>query len=547
MLRRLYVALLLLLPAIARLDPQSPAAPADGYMRLTTLFDEWRAFQRPREVQGVPDYTLAAITAQRTALPRWTARLRAIDTTGWGISRQIDWQLVRAEMNGLDFDLRVLRPWAENPAFYVTVFDSQSDQPRREGPFVERLGGSVELWKYAGTWSAADKAAITKGLETIPSLLTQAKRNLTGNRRDLWLYASNALTEQQGAITSVLTREDSLTTLGRAAVAAERATREFAAWVAERAKSKTGPSGIGEANYDWYLTHVQLVPLTYRETKALLERELGRAHTFLALEESRNASVPVLAPIDSDGDFNRRFPAAVQQYFDMLAQRKLLDVRDWMGPALAARTGRYRAGPREFFSEVDYRDPMVMRTHGYHWIDMERIAREPHPSPIRSRILLYNIFTSRTEGLATGWEEMMLQAGIFDASPRSRELVYILMAQRAARALGELKMHGELAPVTEAASFAVANTPRGWLKSGGGLVWFEQHLYLQQPSYGISYLIGKMDIERTIQRRHQQLGADFRLDQVMNAMERSGLIPASLIRWEMTGELPDDVRRMLRR
>ena len=35
----------------------------------------------------------------------------------------------------------------------------------------------------------------------------------------------------------------------------------------------------------------------------------------------------------------------------------------------------------------------------------------------------------------------MMQAGMFDARPRSRELIYILVAERAARALGDLRMH----------------------------------------------------------------------------------------------------------
>jgi hypothetical protein len=252
-------------------------------------------------------------------------------------------------------------------------------------------------------------------------------------------------------------------------------------------------------------------------------------------------------PVASESEHAARFPAAVTRYFAWLRDKQVLDVRDWMVPALQARVGRFRAGPREFFTEVDYRDPMVMRTHGYHWIDMERIAREPHASPIRSSILLYNIFDTRTEGLATGWEEMMLQAGMFDASPRSRELIYVLLAQRAARALGELLMHGDGKPVTDAAAFAVTNTPRGWLRSGGGLVWFEQHLYLQQPGYGISYVIGKIDLEHALRRRRQQLGPAFRMDQFMNAVEASGLIPASLVRWEVTGELPADVREMLAR
>ena len=72
-----------------------------------------------------------------------------------------------------------------------------------------------------------------------------------------------------------------------------------------------------------------------------------------------------------------------------------------------------------------------MRTHGYHWFDKGWLANEPHASPIRKGALLYNIFNTRTEGFATGWEEMMLQAGMFDARPRSRELIYILVGQRA--------------------------------------------------------------------------------------------------------------------
>ena len=57
----------------------------------------------------------------------------------------MDFYVVRAELAGLDFDHRVLKPWANNPAFYVTVFDEESDQPAREGPFAL---GAVELWQY---------------------------------------------------------------------------------------------------------------------------------------------------------------------------------------------------------------------------------------------------------------------------------------------------------------------------------------------------------------------------------------------------------------
>jgi uncharacterized protein (DUF885 family) len=104
---------------------------------------------------------------------------------------------------------------------------------------------------------------------------------------------------------------------------------------------------------------------------------------------------------------------------------------------------------------------------------------------------LYNIFNTRTEGFATAFEELMLQAGMFDARPRSRELVYILVAERAARALGDLRMHSHEFTLEQASQFASDHTPRGWLSMSGNLVRGEQHLYLQQPAYGTSYLIGR--------------------------------------------------------
>jgi uncharacterized protein (DUF885 family) len=186
-----------------------------------------------------------------------------------------------------------------------------------------------------------------------------------------------------------------------------------------------------------------------------------------------------------------------------------------------------------------------MRTHGYHWFDLARMEHEPNASPIRRGPLLYNIFDTRTEGHATGWEEMMLQAGMFDARPRSRELIYVLLGQRAARALGDLHMHSNELTLDQAAQFAASHTPRGWLRLDANTVRFEQHLYLQQPAYGTSYLIGKLLIERLLAERRRQLGDRFGMKGFMEEFDAAGLVPASLLIWELTGEKPADVARML--
>jgi uncharacterized protein DUF885 len=290
---------------------------------------------------------------------------------------------------------------------------------------------------------------------------------------------------------------------------------------------------------------VMLVPYTWRDLVTLMQRELARAHTSLALEEARNAQLPAQTPVASAEEHTRRFTSAVSEYMAFLRDRRIMTVRDDMAPALLARIGRFSPGPREFFTEVDYRDPEVMRTHGYHWFDKARMANLPHASPIRRGPLLYNIFITRTEGFATGWEEMMMHAGMFDARPRTRELIYILVAQRAARALGDLQMHGHQASIEEAAAFASVNTPRGWLRLDGNLVRSEQHLYLQQPGYGISYLTGKIQAEQLLADRKRQLGDRFTLMQFVDELDAAGLIPMSLLRWELTGELAPETAAML--
>ena len=521
----------------------APATRSARYEDLVTLFGEWRTFQRPVLKDGVPDYTPAAMAAQQKALAGYQAQLAAIDPAGWPIPQQADYQVVRAEMHGLDFDHRVRQPWANNPAFYVTVFDSESDQPAREGPFAY---GSVELWSYRFPLSTADADAIRPGVRAVPALLAQARSNLTGNGKDLWTHGARDLRQQSTDLQALKGRlTSSQAELAQEVDRAKAATDEFAAWVEKEAAAKTGPSGVGIDNYDWYLRRVMLVPYTWRDLVTLMQRELARAHTSLALEEARNASLPAQVPVASAEEHTRRFTSAVSEYVAFLRERRIMTMRDYMAPALLARIGRFSPGPREFFTEVDYRDPEVMRTHGYHWFDKARMIDLPHASPIRRGPLLYNIFITRTEGFATGWEEMMMHAGMFDARPRTRELIYILVAQRAARALGDLQMHGNQASIEEAAAFASANTPRGWLRLDGTLVRAEQHLYLQQPGYGISYLTGKIQAEQVLADRRRQLGDRFTLMQFVDELDAAGLIPMSLLRWELTGELAPDIAHML--
>lgn len=506
---------------------------AASYDALVTFFRAWRVFQKAPIAKGAPDYSVRAMTAQQRSLASWQRRLAAIDTSGWTVPQRVDWHIVQAEMRGMEFDHRVRKPWATNPAFYVTVFGDQSDQPAREGPFAD---GAIEVWAETFPLSADRAALMRTQLEAIPVLLSQARTNLVGTGADLWKYAPGAIRDQGTQLAALSAKVPANLTAD--VERAKTATDEFATWVEQQAKTKRGPSGVGIANYNWYLKHVMLVPYTWEQEVAIMERELSRSHALLALEEVKHTGLPPQVPLASEEEHTRLYTQGVTDYMAFLSSHNIMTIRPDMEPALRAQTGHFIAGPREFFYEVDYRDPEIMRTHGFHWFDLAYAANTPHSSPIRRGPLLYNTFVTRTEGNATGWEEMMLQAGMFDSKPRSRELIYILLAERAARAMGDLQMHANQMTLEEASAYAAKYTPRNWLRMDGRLVRGEQHLYLQQPGYGTSYVIGKIQVEDILAARKQQLGDGFSMKEFMDTFTAAGLIPASLLGWEMTGVAP---------
>ena len=521
--------------------PEEPPQTASGdYRDLVALFEEWREFAAPDYVDGVPDYSIGAMASQHALLPRWRARLEALDRADWTVSQQIDWHLVRAEMNGFDFEHRVRRPWARDPAFYASVYDAESDVPAHEGPTID---GWIDLWTYDYPLSPEDAAELAERIGAIPELLSRARDNLVGDAYDLWVAGLRSFRAQAGYLADLASEvAGTSAALDQAIAEARAATDEFHDWVDGLADSKTGTSGIGRDNYTWYMRNVHLVPFSWEEQVTLMRRELARAHASLRLEEHRNRDLPVLERIRTEGEYDSRLNEAVTEYMAFLEDGRIQTVQPWMDPALRAKNGAFTpAEPgqiRNFFSEVNYRDPVVMRTHLHHWIELATMREAPHPSSVRRVPLLYNIWDARSEGLATGMEEMMMHAGLFEAKPRSRELVWIMLAQRAARALSGLQLHGNVFDMEEAVAHATTWTPRGWLPDAD-LVRNEQHLYLRQPGYGTSYLTGKVEIEQLMGEWALQQGPAFSIQRFFDGFFAAGVIPVVLTRWEMTGNIDD--------
>jgi hypothetical protein len=516
----------------------SKAETQPNYDDLQVLFADWREFESPPLLDGAPDYTPAQFLARQDNYLALRARLESFDIDAWPIPQQVDWHIVRAEMNGYDFNRRILKPWARDPAFYYTIWTERSDVPGHEGPTHHAL---VELWTYDFPLSDAEQQRLVSELHVIPPLMKQARSNLTGNARDLWVAGIRDIRAQREALDELKEKlgDSASDELAEIINKSSVATDELVAWLEVEADSKTGPSGIGKENYTWYQQNVHLVPLTWEDEVRLLERELARAWSSLKLEEQRNRKLPPMVAASTPEEYDAMADDAVNRIMSFLEDKGIVTVTDYMEPALREQMGSFvPEEQRNFFWITAHLDPAPLFTHFWHWFELARMDREPHESPIRQGALLYNIFDSRNEGTATGVEEIFMHAGLYDDRPRSRELVWILLAQRAARGLGSLYAHANEMTMEEAGSVHMEWTPRGWMKTEKELLIFEQHLYLRQPGYGTSYVTGKYLLERTLAdyaRQAEQRDEEFQLRHFFDRLNAIDSIPISLGRWEMTG------------
>ncbi|WP_426169471.1 DUF885 family protein [Sandarakinorhabdus sp. DWP1-3-1] len=519
----------------------APAAASD-YAALAGLHTEWRAFQKGPVRNGAPDYSPAALATQAAGLKRFQQRLAALDIAGWSVAQKIDYNLVRAEMNGLDFDLRVARPWQRDPAWYMSIWSAKSDTPSHEGP-VHAM--PIELWTYDVPLSPAASAKLTRELAHIPPLLADAPGQLTGNARDLWTASLRNIAEQRAALADLATQAGTGDPALTAAIAAAaRATADFETWVKAEAPKKTGPSGVGKENYSWFLKNVQLSPNSWDDEVAILSRELARSHAALRLEEHRNRDLPPLVGARNAAEYDALQRRSVTKFVDFLDKQQILTTADYMVPALLEQIGTYKPpSQQDFFQIVRTRAPLTLFTHFYHWFDLAREVRTPNPSPIRSQPLLYNIWLSRAEGQATAFEEAMLHAGLFDDDRRAREIVWIMQAQRAARGLASLYAQANMIDLAAAMKMQVDRTPNGFMSADLPLLAFEQQTYLRMPGYGPSYITGKAMVDKLFAETAEARGAAFKVRDFYDEFNRYGMIPVPLIRWQMLGR-DDEVKAM---
>jgi hypothetical protein len=201
----------------------------------------------------------------------------------------------------------------------------------------------------------------------------------------------------------------------------------------------------------------------------------------------------------------------------------------------------------DFFEQTGDREPLPEQTHEFigHYFDEVRHARDTRP--IRGGQRLYQIDWIRSEGFAFALEELLMHACYLDKRPhpeRSREIVYLQAAFRRCRAWADLKLHGGEFNLEQAQRYCLDCAPNGWASRDGKQVRYEMETTLRFVGWHMGMVAGKVQFMKLLADRAEQLGDKFELGRFMDEFLAAGMIPMSLIRWEMTGK--DDEIRTLR-
>jgi uncharacterized protein (DUF885 family) len=176
------------------------------------------------------------------------------------------------------------------------------------------------------------------------------------------------------------------------------------------------------------------------------------------------------------------------------------------------------------------RAPRVQIVHeGAHYLQAALSAANPR------RIRRHYVDSGTPEGLAFYDEEMLLQAGLFDDSPRSRDILYSMMRLRALRVEVDVKLALGQFTLDQAADYLAATVPMDRATARG-----EAALFASTPGQAISYQTGKLQILRLVADARLRQGQKFRVRDVHDFLFTNGYVPMSLLRWEYLG-LRDEV------
>ena len=505
------------------------------------------------------DYSPAAIEARRQHVRSLLAQVNAMRTENWKKDDRIDWLLFRAQLEGI--------------AFFDRAMDFEHADPQT---YVNECSNSIfSLLKKEYDTPRNRARAATSRLKQMPSLLKQGLSNL---RNPVKLYAQLAI-QSARSIDSLLT--GSLMTLDadlapneheefiKARDAALAAMHGYADELEKRLPKMVDFAPMGQANYNYYLKHVLLLPLDAAQVEMLGRAELARYWALESLlpdpsladpDPARSKNIP-----PDQASFLKAYESREQEMINFLKEHQLVRLPDYLGAFQIRQlpeafkptspggfmnppgvydndpTGfyfipTYNRQSKNFYIRAAIEDPRPILGHEGipgHFLQLS-IANHLHDEIRRQH--QDGVFV---EGWALYGEEMLLRTGLYPDNSPAQGQILRLSRYRSARIGVDVNLH------TGRWSFEQAVK---YFMEAGGLdreaAEGEAAGAASDPTQKISYIVGKWQIMNLLGRYRDKQGANFRLGQFHDDLIRNGSLPLSIIEWILLDD-PTSIQKVL--
>jgi len=530
---------------------------------LASDFWSWRAQYRPFSTDDIPrmerppgvrDWSAASIAKQRGDLSEFEARWEAMRSDRRSLAQNIDYRLIGSAIARVRWELDINPRWQRDPTFYI------------EQTVVALQEALLPPPPLAASW--AEQVVVRA--ENIPSILEQARSNLKplAPFAQLAIHSVADIDRQLGrvekGVTPLLVDDGQRARFHTAIGKASTALLDYREWLKQRQPAMPKDFALGPNTYGFFLHRVALLPYTPQQLLEMARQDFNRVLSFEAYERQRDLHTPELTIAPTTAEELARMhhdENATRQY---LVDHEILSVPPDI-PHWTLQLAPDYLGALDGFAELDdFTSPVRLQQDGTRWIEppstslpyfAKAYAQDTrttgvhegmpghffqlslawrNPDPIRRQY--YD--SSANEGIGFYAEEMMLQAGLYDNQPRSRQIIYNFARLRALRVEADVKLALGEFTIEQAADYLARTVPMDRETANA-----EAASFATAPGLAIAYEIGKLQIERMLAERRLQQADTFSLRDFHDYVWKNGNVPLSLQRWELLG-LDDDIRKV---
>ena len=519
-------------------------------------FIEWRTITQPitsddiprleRAPNWVPDLSPKAVTHSKEKYKVFIHALESIPKLGWSRADSVDYLLLRSAIERVNWELNVLDLPGRHPEFYIN----------------QTVGYVFDLLSLSSPFSQQRAKELLLRLNSIPKTLKHAKKNLDDPVKP---FARIAIDQLQGIRENLnLMVQDLESTypdyfnarLQKSANKASNALESYAEWLEKKLPQMNENFSVGKSDYSYFLKSIALVPYAPEELLQMGNQEWERSVTFETLEIQRNKHLPPTPKFETIEAEIEQARIDEQNIRDFLEAKNIMSVPDWTQHYTLEAMPGYLQALGSFGELDDFTSPTRLDENSVRYIPdpSEKLgffygtaARDPRPLIIHEgtpghyfqliqtwkhdrAIRRYYIDSNANEGIGFYVEELMLQLGLFENVPHTREIIYRFMRLRALRVAVDVNLALGNYSITEAGEYLTSTVPMDEVSASS-----EAAFFAATPGQAITYQIGKLQILKLISDGKVLMGDEFDLKEYHDYMMKNGNVPIALQRWEYLG------------